>query len=76
MKYKVLRYNETMRCHECTLADATNGQIEYIDLMTDGGAQTDDPTALIGETVEMDYHFPYVSVAMHVRLASKSAGGL
>lgn len=65
MKYDVLKYDAANGCH--LVRDETE-RIRRVDLIVNGDFPHDmEPESLIGKTVECDYEYPYVAIAMHVR---------
>ena len=66
-RFKVIEYCESQMCHRCQASDAKNNETELIDLQVNKHLGMDDKD-LVGRIVTMDYHYPYISIGMGVRV--------
>ena len=65
MQFKVRLYETMLNTHICIDND---GHSHRIDLMVDGAfPKGTDPESLVGKTIECEYTYPYISIAMGVR---------
>lgn len=65
MQLKVKLYEKWCNTHICEDKDGIG---QRIDLMVDGAfPKGTDPESLVGKTIECEYTYPYISIAMGVR---------
>lgn len=65
-RYVVGRYDKRNDAHICTPTDGSRQ--EYIDIMVDGGLGGETDESIIGKTISCDYIYPYISIAMGVKV--------
>jgi len=66
--FKVLAYDHHNRCHRAK--DEATGEETLVDFLVSGDfPEETTPEDLVGKTVDCDYTFPHISLAMHVRLS-------
>ena len=65
--FRVIEYLQSMGCHKCQASDAKNGKYDFIDLQIDKHTGISDED-LVGKIVSMDYHYPYISIGMDVKI--------
>jgi len=70
-RLKVVRYNETFRCHEC-LTEV--GQPVLVDVFIDGSIpKTWNDQNIVGQTVEVAYTHGFVWIASEPRIVEVAA---
>ena len=68
---RVVRYNETFKCHECI---TNEGQNVLVDVFIDGTLpKTWDDQNIIGQTVEVAYTHGFVWIASEPRIVEGAA---
>ncbi|ALJ98269.1 hypothetical protein BiPBO1_55 [Brucella phage BiPBO1] len=70
-RLRVVRYNETFRCHECVTDE---GQNVLVDVFIDGTLpKTWNDQNIIGQTVEVAYTHGFVWLASEPRIVEEAA---
>ena len=64
--YKVISYEERPMAHRCIPSDSDEAML--IDIMVNGDLKDRTPEELVGKTISCDYTYPWLSIAMGVRI--------
>lgn len=65
-RYQLLRYDAQQNCH---LVEDEAGAKRFVDVMVNGDfPEETEPESIVGQRVECDYEYPYIAIAMNVRI--------